>query len=104
MPFRLNSKLYSQLAEPRSEELVWDLRFAGDRVLFVSTLKLPKLVQALHQSTRELVQVLLSCTKRGFAAEAAPCLSPLPLHQKPGWRVLCSQGGCQALLGEETEA
>lgn len=83
-------------------EPVWDFRFAGDRILFAYTL-ISKWAEAIHQSTRELAEVLLSRTKNIFAAEAAHASSPLPLHQKPGWRVLCSWGGCQAPLGEETE-
>ena len=50
--------------------LAWELRSAGARILFAHTL-ISEQAQAVQQGARELVEVLLSCTKSVFAGEAA---------------------------------
>lgn len=74
-----------QLAALRSEALVWELRFADGRTLFVCTLKVSTAAQALLQGAREWPEVLLSCTKSTwgsclFCTALTDAYGACPLH------------------------
>lgn len=79
-----------QLAVLRTEELVWELRFAGDHILFARTI-ISKRAQAIHQGARQLAEVPLSCTKSIFAAGAAHASALCP-------RTRSQAGVCSAVV------
>lgn len=81
---------YRQLAVLRTEELVWELRFAGDHILFAHRV-ISKRAQAIHQGARELAEVPLSCTRSIFAAGAAHTSALGP-------RTRSQAGGCPVVV------